>query len=110
MPRRRARRPPRRACFSSRRSTCFNAKASTAGVRPSPCIQGRWLGLFPRGVDRLAYQESRVRTRARPEFLNTPAVYFGDVEISFLIDAEPVHSPKAARKVAPRAEGIQEVS
>src|SRR5260221_14400711 len=66
--------------------------------------------LLPRRINRFADQERRVSPRPRPEFLYTAAVYFGDIEIAFLIDAEAMHAPECASSVAPDAPRIQEVS
>src|SRR5207244_12189676 len=53
-----------------------------------------FIDLLPGRVHRLAHKKRRVRSCAGPELLNPPVVHFGDIEVAFLIDAEPVDPPE----------------
>src|SRR5512141_2522567 len=66
--------------------------------------------LSPGRVNRLADQLRRIRTRLRAKLLHPAAIDFGRIEVAFLIHAEAVYAPEAAREVAPDAPGIQELS
>src|SRR4029453_18034780 len=59
--------------------------------------------LFPGNAKRFAHEHRGVRALARPVLLRAAVVDFGNVDVSFLVDAEPVHAPHAAGEAAPRA-------
>src|SRR5436190_2375422 len=65
--------------------------------------------LSPSRIDLLTDQEIRIHALTRREFLHAAGIDFGNVEISFLIDGKTVHAPEAAREIAPRSPGIEEV-
>src|SRR5215467_8802097 len=66
--------------------------------------------LFPGGVHGLGNEEGGVGAGSWAELLDAAAIDFGDVEVAFLIDAETVHAPEPAGKIAPDAEGIEKVA
>src|ERR1700679_2708202 len=66
--------------------------------------------LFPGRVDWFTHQKRRVHSRSGPEFLDPSCIHFRDVEVAFLVHAKSVNSPEAARKIAPRSEGIEKMS
>ena len=49
--------------------------------------------LLPGGIHRLAHHKCGVRAGTRTKFLGPTIVDFGEVEISFLVDAHSVHIP-----------------
>src|SRR2546430_10102794 len=65
--------------------------------------------LFPRRVNRLAHKHRWIGPLPGAELLHAAAVDFGDIEVSFLIDAEAMHAPEATGEVAPYAPRVQEV-
>src|SRR5215475_6537721 len=97
-------------CFS--RSRIFFSRPAVPACAASPpfdvtisasAARSIFFILIPHPRDWLADQERRVRAGLRPELLHTTAVDFGDVQITLLIHAHPVHAPQRARKHAERA-------
>src|SRR5262245_57397591 len=69
-----------------------------------------FMTLLPCRVHRLTHEKRRIHTLPRPELLHTPAIHFRHVKVSFLIHAEAVHTPEAARELTPHTPRVEEVS
>src|SRR5262245_26579278 len=66
--------------------------------------------LFPRRVDRRTDEQRLVRIRPRTELLQAAVAHLRDVEIALLIHARTMHVEEAARVIAERAPGVEEMT
>src|SRR6267378_3077895 len=80
-------------------------------VEPRPAHPYLYVSLLlPGRIDRLGKQKCGIGSRSRRELLYASCVYFREVQIALLVDAQPMYTPEVARIGTHAAPGVQQVA